>query len=52
VEYINAYMADRDLHKDGRQRILDMHCAQLDGRAGERIGAYVLRYLDEVTRSR
>jgi CDP-glycerol glycerophosphotransferase (TagB/SpsB family) len=52
VEKINEFLENKDRNREARQRILDMHCGALDGRAGERIGQYVLRYLDEVTRTR
>ena len=48
VQHITAYLADRSLDRGGRERLLAQMCHQLDGHASERIGRYLVSYLEEV----
>lgn len=41
VKYINMYLENPSLDKEGRKRIVDEQCYKLDGRSGERIGTHV-----------
>ncbi len=47
IRYINSYLDNRWLDKDGRTKIVDELCYKLDGRAGGRIGKYVLNFLEK-----
>jgi hypothetical protein len=42
---VNAYLIDRTLDAEGRQRLRDELCWKLDGQAGNRIAKYILEYL-------
>lgn len=37
IELINAFLTDRALHGEGRARIREWECFQVDGRSGERV---------------
>jgi hypothetical protein len=51
VAHLRAYLDDPTLDHEGRQRIIEKQCLAIDGKAGERIGRYVLDTL-EVFRNR
>jgi hypothetical protein len=38
LKYINMYLENPSLDKEGRKRIINEQCYKLDGRSGERIG--------------
>lgn len=42
VEYINSYLKDKTLDQGGRNRALEEHVYQLDGKAGKRIADCIL----------
>lgn len=46
IEQINKYLANPELDKDGRSRLVFEQCWELDGKAGERIAATILRELE------
>lgn len=52
VAAINAYLIDRSLDREGRERIITTMYSRLDGHAGERVGRYILQYLADVGRRR
>lgn len=52
VGAINAYLQNPSLDQEGRERIVSTMYSRLDGHAGERVGRYVLAYLNEVTSRR
>lgn len=47
LEWINAYLANPEIHKDGRNRLVAEQCGPLDGHAGERVAKGILTYLQE-----
>ena len=51
-DHVNAYLADPNLDREGRKRIVERQCFAIDGKAGERIGSYVLRALDDLVPTR
>lgn len=51
LEWINRYLENPSIDKDGRARIVMEQCWKLDGKAGERIAAAVLGVLDERTKN-
>lgn len=51
IEAINSYLKDRTLHRAGRARLVAEQCYTLDGKAGRRIGEYILRSMKELVRS-
>lgn len=42
IKYINMYMENPFLDKEGRKRIVKEQCYKLDGQSGKRIGEYLL----------
>lgn len=42
IKYINIYLENPSLDKEGRKRIVEEQCYKLDGRSGQRIGEYLL----------
>jgi CDP-glycerol glycerophosphotransferase (TagB/SpsB family) len=48
VSQINAYLDDPTLDAEGRQRIVQRECHALDGKAGLRIGNFILKTLAEL----
>lgn len=49
VEAVGAYLDDPSLDRDGRRRVVLEQCQFLDGRAGERVAAFVAEELASVT---
>ena len=47
TDYINSYLRDPELDGIGRRKIREEQCWKLDGKSGERIANYILKYLDE-----
>jgi hypothetical protein len=47
IEWINRYLDNPQLDAEGRARIRETECGPLDGRAGERIAAGILRLVKE-----
>ena len=45
VEAVRAYLADPDLHAEGRARLVREQCHRVDGRSGRRVGEAVLAAL-------
>lgn len=45
VEWVKKYLQDPALDAMGRERIVEEHCGPLDGKAGERLGKYLLEEL-------
>lgn len=45
LEWINRYLANPALDREGRLRLVEEQCGAIDGRAGERIAHSVLRLL-------
>lgn len=50
IAHINAYLGDPSLEREGRARIVERQCLAIDGKAGERIGRYLLRAAAELRR--
>lgn len=50
VGYINQYLRDPSLDREGRRKIVEQQCYKLDGTAGERIARYILQQMDIVVR--
>jgi hypothetical protein len=48
--YVNAYLDDPTLDREGRARIVERECRAIDGKTGERVGQYVLRAAEELRR--
>ena len=48
VEQVGAYLADPSLDREGRRRVAVEQCQFLDGRAAERVAAFVLDELADV----
>lgn len=46
LAFTNAYLKDPDRDAAGRKRIIDEYCAGLDGKAGERLGQYLIQKLE------
>lgn len=46
VDLARKYLADPALDRGGRRAIVREYCGDLDGRAGERLGKFILDYLD------
>ena len=46
VSYINMYLKDPSLDAEGRKRIVKEQCVLLDGKAGERVGKFILSNLN------
>ncbi len=42
VEWTNRYLENPSLHRDGRARIVEEQCGQLDGQAGNRVADFLL----------
>ncbi len=47
IEHINRYLENPDLDAPGRRQIVEQLCYRLDGKAGERIGRYLVELLRE-----
>lgn len=47
IKYINMYLDNRGLDKDARAKVVEELCYKLDGRTGERVGNYILNFLEE-----
>jgi hypothetical protein len=50
VAHVKDYLDDPGLDSAGRARIIERQCRAIDGKAGERIGQYVLRAVEELRR--
>jgi len=48
VEHVGRYLDDPSLDRDGRARVVREQCQFLDGRAGERVAAFVAGELTDV----
>ncbi len=46
LQWLNLYLDNPKLNADERQRLVDQQCGSIDGRAGERVGNFILNYLD------
>lgn len=42
IKYINEYLDNRNLDKEGRQRLVQEQCYKIDGKAGERVAKFIL----------
>jgi len=42
IKYINMYLKNPQLDREGRKKIVAEHCGPQDGKAGERIGKFIL----------
>ncbi len=42
IEWVQRYLADSSLDREGRQRLVKEQCAFTDGKCGERIGKFML----------
>ncbi|TSD03976.1 MAG: hypothetical protein Greene071436_207 [Parcubacteria group bacterium Greene0714_36] len=45
VEWVRQYLAHPECDREGRRRLATEQCAFLDGKSGERIGAFILDFL-------
>jgi hypothetical protein len=52
VGQVRAYLDDPSLDREGRARVVERQCLTIDGKSGERIARYVLRFLGDVQRQR
>lgn len=48
VKWANIYLNDPSVDSENRKRLVKEQCAYLDGKSGERIGKFILDYLDFV----
>jgi len=46
IKYINEYLNDPSIDREGRKRIVKEMCYKFDGKAGERIAKYILNFLN------
>lgn len=46
AEWINKYLGNPALDREGRRRLVEEQCKYTDGKAGERIASFVLDYLN------
>lgn len=44
--WVRKYCADPGLDREGRKRLVEQQCAYTDGKAGERIGSFLLKALE------
>lgn len=49
VEWVNRYMEHPSTDREQRQRIVREQCAITDGTSGERIGRFIVNYMDRPT---
>lgn len=47
IEWINKYLQNPKLLDTERKQMLVDHCFKIDGLAGQRVGEFILKYLDE-----
>lgn len=47
IEWINKYLSDPSMDREGRCRVLEEQCGQNDGKNGERTVRQILRFLDK-----
>ena len=47
AKWINIYLKNPDIDKEGRKRIVKEQCWQIDGRAGERVADFLVRHLKQ-----
>ena len=47
ITAVNGYLRDRGLHRQGRERIIAEQIYKLDGKAGERIGNFIIECLPQ-----
>jgi hypothetical protein len=52
VRFIEAYLANPALDREGRARVVKTMYGELDGRAGTRVASSILHFLGEVTHAR
>lgn len=45
IYWINSYLENSDLDKEGRERLVEEQCWKLDGKSGKRIADSILAYL-------
>lgn len=45
IKWVNLYLEDPVLERDGRKRLVDEQCKFTDGKSGERIGRFILKAL-------
>lgn len=45
VTWVNAYLADPSIDREGRHRLVEQQCAYTDGKSGKRIGEFILSQL-------
>jgi len=45
IKYLNMYLKNPKLDREGRKKIVKEHCGPQDGRCGERIAHYILEFL-------
>lgn len=48
INFINMYLENPKLDQEGRKKLVAEHCGTQDGKAGERIGKFILDYLKTV----
>jgi hypothetical protein len=48
IAFVNDYLRDPTLDREGRARIVERECRAIDGKTGERVGQYVLRAAQEL----
>lgn len=48
IKYINRYLDNPKLDSEGRKKIVAEHCGPQDGKAGERIGKFILDNLKSI----
>jgi len=48
LKYINDYLENPELDREGREKIVEEQCYYTDGKSGERVAKYVLDFLDYV----
>ena len=46
LEWINKYLNNSELDKEGRKRIVREQCWKMDGKAGERTANFLLKFLN------
>ena len=49
IKYINNYLDNPTLDNVGRKKIVEEQCYKLDGRAGERIGDFIKKTVDNLS---
>jgi hypothetical protein len=45
IDYINDYLKNPSIDKDGRKRVIEEQCWKLDGKSSQRVADYILSFL-------